>query len=147
MNSVKKSRKKSSKKLAPISPESAIQISCVAWFDLQYKGKYVLFHIPNAVAFAGGNRRKFYAVLAKLKREGLRKGVPDLFLVKPSGAFSGLFIEMKAGYNKPTPEQNQMMRKFKEDGYACCICKSLKDFKKAITTYLNQPDDFLPCDG
>lgn len=46
------------------------------------------FAIPN-----GGLRSKKTA--ARLKAEGVKAGVPDIFLPVPVGLWSGLFIEMK----------------------------------------------------
>lgn len=50
----------------------------------------MLFHVPN-----GGSRDRREA--ARLKAQGVRAGVPDLCLPVPSGAYHGLFIELKAG--------------------------------------------------
>jgi len=58
----------------------------------------LLFHIPN-----GGHRH--VSVAMRLKRQGVKKGVWDLNLPVPSGFNHGLWIEMKAGKNKLTPEQ------------------------------------------
>lgn len=48
----------------------------------------LLHHIPN-----GGKRGK--AEAAKLKRMGVKKGVPDLNLPVARGGFVGLYVEMK----------------------------------------------------
>ena len=48
----------------------------------------LLFHIPN-----GADRHP--AVAAKLKRQGVKAGVPDLFLPVARGGFHGLWVEMK----------------------------------------------------
>ena len=58
----------------------------------------LLYHIPN-----GGRRDAKEA--AHLKRQGVRAGVPDLCLPVPRGGFHGLYIELKAGQNKPTAHQ------------------------------------------
>lgn len=58
----------------------------------------LLFHIPN-----GGHRH--VSVATRLKLQGVKKGVWDLNLPIPSGVNHGLWIEMKAGKNKLTPEQ------------------------------------------
>ncbi len=50
----------------------------------------MLFAIPN-----GGDRDP--RVGAKLKQEGVRRGVPDLCLPVPNGVFNGLYIEMNLG--------------------------------------------------
>ena len=54
-----------------------------AWPELA-----LLHHIPN-----GGKRGK--AEAAKLKRMGVKPGVPDLHLPIARGGFHGLYVEMK----------------------------------------------------
>lgn len=54
----------------------------------------LMFHIPN-----GGSRNKLEA--ANLKKQGVKAGVPDLFLPVGRGSYHGLFIELKYGKNKP----------------------------------------------
>lgn len=48
----------------------------------------MLFAIPN-----GGKRS--IGVAVKMKAEGVRAGVPDMFLPIPVGAYCGMFIELK----------------------------------------------------
>ena len=89
----------------------------------------LLFSIPN-----GGKRGK--ATAAILSREGVQKGVPDLFLAVPRAPFNGLFIEMKWGKNKPSLEQVAMIERLKSQGYACELCYSFDEFRAIIAEYL-----------
>ena len=54
--------------------------------------------IPN-----GGYRSK--ATGGRMKAEGLKAGVWDIFIPVQMGQHCGMWIEMKAGKNKLTPEQ------------------------------------------
>lgn len=112
------------------SREHEIQKSCIEWFDLQYAqlSKH-LFAIPN-----GGYRHKLTAV--KLKAEGVRKGVPDLFLAIPSWGKAGLFIEVKTPKGVIRPEQKQYKKRLEEIGYAHCYVRSLEQFMAIINKYL-----------
>lgn len=56
--------------------------------EKQYPELALLFHIAN-----GGDRHP--AVAAKLKKQGVKPGVPDLFLPVARGGFHGLWVEMK----------------------------------------------------
>lgn len=71
-----------------------------------------IFAIPN-----GGYRDK--ATAGKLKAEGVRAGVLDLFLPVARHGYHGIFIELKTGDNKPSEQQNEWMRKLRAQGYKC----------------------------
>ena len=73
------------------------------------------YAIPN-----GGQRNKIVA--AKLKQEGVRKGVLDIHLPMPRGGCHGLWIEMKHGNNDLTPEQQAEAEQLAKDGYAVFAC-------------------------
>lgn len=111
------------------------QAALIAWFDAAYpllRGR--LFAIPN-----GGQRNKITA--AKLKAEGVRSGVPDLCLPVPrrtsSGVLlAGLFIELKAGKNKPTETQLDWLGWLGQQGYAAYCCTGWDAAKQVIEEYL-----------
>ena len=81
------------KQMQPLT-ESQLQIQIFEWAQLM-TGKYpelsLLYHIPNE-----GKRSIYYG--AKLKREGLKSGVPDICLPIPKGQYGGLYIELKVGF-------------------------------------------------
>lgn len=109
--------------------EHDIQSACVNWFRYQYP-KYLIYAIPN-----GGERNAIVA--AKLKKEGVLAGVPDLHIPIARKGFHGLYIEMKAGKNKPTDNQQTIMDKLRNEGYKCEVCWNLGDFMKTVTSYFN----------
>lgn len=88
-----------------------------------------LFAIPN-----GGKRNIASAV--SLKRQGLKKGVPDMFLPLSRNGYYGLFIELKVGKNKTTKEQNEFIRDVSVNGYKCEICYGADEAIKLIEEYL-----------
>lgn len=110
--------------------EHNIQVACVNWFRYRYP-QCLIWAIPN-----GGQRNA--VVAAKLKAEGVLKGVPDLFIAVPRGEYHGLFVEMKAGKNKPTDEQCAVMGRLQGAGYKCAVCYSLDEFEKNINNYLHK---------
>ena len=91
----------------------------------------LLFHIPN-----GGSRNKIEA--ANLKRQGVKSGVPDLFLPAPKGIYAGLFIEMKYGKNKPSEKQKEWLEDLEQQGYAVTVCYSWERAAAVIVKYLEQ---------
>lgn len=117
------------KKVAP-GKESDLQRSCITWFRAQYPHlRNLLFAIPN-----GGKRDAREA--RNLKMQGVTPGVPDLFLAVPLESFSGLFLELKSGRNKPTDLQVTMMAQLRHRGYFVQVIRSLEEFKKNVDWYL-----------
>lgn len=89
-----------------------------------------LFAIPN------GDMRKI-TVAMRLQAEGVRKGVPDLFLPIPKGGFHGLFIELKKAGGCPSPEQWERMERMHLAGYMVRVVNSLGVAMEILTGYLN----------
>jgi hypothetical protein len=88
-----------------------------------------MFAIPN-----GGLRDKRNAV--NLKREGVKAGVPDIFLPVPSGSYHGLFVEMKWSKNKPSESQLEFIESATGQGYKCVIAYSAEEALSEIDKYL-----------
>lgn len=91
----------------------------------------LLFHVPN-----GGKRSKTEA--ARMKMQGVKAGVPDLFLPVARGGYHGLFIELKAGRNKATEKQGEWLAALREQGYAAVICTGWEAAKATLENYLSQ---------
>ena len=88
------------------------------------------FAIPN-----GGHRDIRVAV--KLKSEGVKSGIPDIFIPIARGKVHGLFIEMKSKKGRASEKQNLMIGRLKEKGYEVKICFGFDDAKKTIEEYLS----------
>lgn len=108
--------------------EHTLQTACVNYFRYNYPA-LLIFAIPN-----GGKRN--HIVAAKLKEEGVMAGVPDLFIPVINNGYGGLFIEIKAGKNKPTKKQVFVMQQLTGAGYKCAVCYSFEEFKKILNGYL-----------
>lgn len=89
----------------------------------------LMYHVPN-----GGSRNSLEA--ANLKRQGVKAGVPDVCLPVARGNSHGLYIEMKAGDNKPTEKQKEWLTALEKQGYATAVCYSWEDAVNIITNYL-----------
>lgn len=75
---------------------------------------------------------------AMLKAEGVKKGVPDIFLPVPLNGYHGLYIEMKVADKKrgrPSAEQLEFLDKVGALGYAYAICYGAEEAKSAICRY------------
>lgn len=114
--------------------EHAEQCALISWWDWQARARGVepdlLFAIPN-----GGKRNAVTG--ARLKAEGARRGVPDLFLAYPKNGFGGLFLELKKSKGgKTSPEQKAMLERLANAGYAACVCHGFQEAKNHICVYL-----------
>lgn len=118
--------------------EHSEQVAVIDWCNRnahKYPELGLIFAIPN-----GGQRNKITAM--KLKAEGVKAGIPDLFLPVPVLNHSalnnhcGLFIEMKFGKNKPTAKQKEWLEKLREAGYFVAVCYSAEEAIAAIKDYL-----------
>lgn len=89
----------------------------------------MLFHIPN-----GGYRHPATAVRMKLL--GVKAGVPDICLPVARGEYHGLWIEMKAGRNKPTAPQVQWHMRLSQQGHRVAVCYSWEAARDVIEEYL-----------
>lgn len=95
-----------------------------------------MFAIPN-----GGQRSK--ATAGKLKAEGVKAGVPDIFLPVPVGTYPGLFIEMKTSTGKLSTSQRKYIDFLLEKGYRVVVVYSASEAQGWIELYL---DGKLPLD-
>ena len=95
------------------------------------------FAIPN-----GGHRRK--SVAAKLKAEGVKPGVPDIFIPAPNGQYSGLFVEMKSSKGYPTKAQKQWIFALNGVGYQAVVARGWEHAANIIADYLHMPESVKP---
>ncbi len=93
----------------------------------------MMFAIPN-----GGARNVVTG--KKLKAEGVRRGIPDVFLAIARLGYHGLFIEFKAGKNKPSKEQAQFIETATKNGYLCVVCYDWVKAKEMVEAYMHSTE-------
>ena len=101
----------------------------VDWMSGTHPELEMLFHIPN-----GGKRGKLEAI--RLKREGVKAGVPDLFLPVARGDYHGLFVELKAGKGVASLMQREWIVRLEKQGYRAQIAVGWEAAAKVIMEYL-----------
>ena len=90
----------------------------------------LMYHIPNE-----GKRPT--STGARMRSEGLRKGVPDICLPVPRGLYHGLYIEMKrVKDSRVSSEQKQWLRDLTDQGYMAVICNGFEAARGVIENYL-----------
>lgn len=125
------------KQLGQLTTEHDEQVAVIKYCDSHPNPDYAdIYAVPN-----GGKRAIGLAV--KLKAEGVRRGIPDLFLPKPRGEFHGLYIEMKKPGGRVSPEQLERMNRLKSDGYKTAICTSATVAISVIESYMQQQNGSL----
>ncbi len=117
------------------------QVALFQWAEAneaQYAELALLFAVPN-----GGYRPM--ATAAQLKAEGVRAGVPDIFLACARGGnggkvYHGMFLELKRAShtNHATPAQKEWIERLRNYGYAAVICYGAAEAINAIMAYLTQ---------
>ena len=117
------------------SLEHAEQVSLMQWWSLQCRR----FGIPEQLLFAIPNGGQRNIITAKrMKDEGVRAGIPDLFLAVPRGKFHGLFVEMKKTQGGVVSDaQKACMQMLSDNGYCVTICHGFMDAQEAIKGYLS----------
>lgn len=128
--------------------EHEIQCAAIQWWAYACKGyglpEFSLYAIPNA----GAGAQKGQA--GKMKAEGVRSGVPDLFLavprpvcpppgaiVKDPGVWSGLYIETKSYTGRLSVRQRDVGHWLQSRGYVVVECRSVHAIQTAIVNYLS----------
>lgn len=89
----------------------------------------LLFAIPN-----GG--RRHIKVATDMKAEGVKPGVPDLFLPVARNGYHGLFIELKTTQGRLSAEQKCWLAALTEQGYLAVCCHGWDEARREISGYL-----------
>lgn len=120
-----------------MSDEHLEQVNIFNWVneELQrqpprYSELALLFAVPN-----GGFRAKRTAALLKL--EGVRPGVPDMWLPVARGGYHGLVIELKTQKGRVSPEQKKWLEMLTAQGWKAVVCRGAAEAVNTIRWYLN----------
>jgi hypothetical protein len=101
----------------------------------------------------GGKRNA--ATAARLKAEGARAGVPDIFLPVARHGCHGLWIELKRSKTtklsaktgrtivdksegKAQDHQTKWIADLQAEGYGACVCVGWEEARDVLIQYLNQ---------
>lgn len=115
-----------------LKPEQIDHINIVNWFHYKFPELADDFH-----HFA--NERKCSIHTGKLlKRMGVKKGILDFFLALPLNGKGGLWIELKVGKGKLTPEQVFFIERKISRGYDAIAVWGEDAAKAVILAYLNK---------
>ena len=103
----------------------------------KYRGRPLIdfvYSIPN-----GGHRSKSTAM--QMKREGVKRGVPDLHCFVAVPPYHSLYIEMKTETGDLTPDQKILIPMLREHGHKVVVCRSSAQAVQEIFKYLGGSND------
>lgn len=113
--------------------EGLEQATLFSWAQMQswrWPELELMMHIPN-----GGKRSKSEA--ARFKAEGVKSGVPDIFLPVPRGGYHGLWIELKRREGGTVSrEQKEWIARLTEQGYRAAVCRGWEEASEEIKRYM-----------
>lgn len=119
--------------VAGAGSESHEQASLISWWHLagpKLAPNVVLAAIPN-----GGARDAVTG--ARLKREGVVKGMPDLILCCARSGRHGLYIELKrAKGGRVSQSQRELFPLLEAQGYGVAVCHGWREAREAIEAYI-----------
>lgn len=88
-----------------------------------------IFAIPN-----GGKRH--IATAVKMKAEGVKRGVPDIFIPIPVRYYSGFFLEVKTEKGVLSEYQKSYKFYLESQNYKYCVCRSVQKLIYETGKYL-----------
>lgn len=117
----------------PVPTESTEQRNLFTWAKYQY-GVWpelrLMYHTPNE-----GLRNSTTG--ARMRLEGLKRGVPDICLPVARGKYHGLYIEMKRTKGGVVSEdQRGWLEALNAQGYKAVVCKGCEAAIATIIGYL-----------
>lgn len=112
--------------------EHQIQTAFVTWAmyaRCEHPDLELLYAIPN-----GGARN--VQTGARLKAEGVRRGVPDMHLPVARGPFIGLWLEFKTDKGRADEAQVKRMERLRAAGHRCEVVRSSDEARRITVEYL-----------
>lgn len=95
-----------------------------------YPELQLMYHIPN-----GGARDRVTG--ARLKAQGVKRGVPDICLPVARGGKHGLYIELKRQRGGRVSEDQRMwLDELDKQGYAVAVCRGWQEAAAEIKQYM-----------
>lgn len=132
--------------MSPKISEHDEQANFMTEVDLRYglREDFVptlLFSVPNGIMAGGQNK---FALMAKFRAEGMKRGVADILYLQPRGDYNCLAIEMKAAHLRNTAsavseEQAEFLAAVNGAGGLGEVCYGCDDAMRIFELYMSSP--------
>lgn len=107
-------------------PESALQQACVELLQIyEAQDRLTFFHVPNGARLANASRQG-----GRMKKLGVRPGVPDLVIVLPGGRTA--WVELKSDRGRLSDYQQAWGQTLLALGHHWCIIRDVDQLKNFI---------------
>ena len=118
--------------VAGTGSESQEQAQLIAWWKAV--GQRLALNVVLAAIPNGGARDAVTG--ARLKREGVVRGMPDLVLLCARCGKHALFIEMKTKRGRVSESQRGLFPLLEAQGYGVAVCRGWREAADAVEAYL-----------
>lgn len=122
-----------------LKPEQIDHINIVNWFNDKFpEYEDDLHHFANERFIDVKKNPGLWQHAKNLSKMGVKKGILDFFLALPMNGKAGLWVELKVGKGKLTPEQIAFIERKISRGYEALAVWGEDAAKAVILTYLNR---------
>ena len=118
-----------------MSKQMEYRIACAL---CDYVARQYPQHVRDKNFFAienGGHRNKITA--GRLKRSGVTPGVSDYCITTPCGAYSVLWMELKAETGKLSPDQLAFLRNHRSGGHLAVVAYGFDEARAIIDAWMS----------
>lgn len=132
-------------------PEYVEQCALFEW-AAKHENRYPvlrnLFAVPNSGGFSGGFKANMIRV-QRLRKAGLKAGVPDVWFPVARHGYHGLVIELKAPGElcHLAGDQREWITRLEAEGYNCLVYDRWQHAANSIAQYIGIPElviQFIP---
>lgn len=128
--------------------EGAIQAQFIKWLETVpapgvpgAKLGHFTFAIPNGIWIPGELQVRIRIIMT-MRRQGMKKGIPDVTIALPLHGWHGCFIELKRDKSKMAPSQiedgqREWLKRLRAAGYFVEMVAGLTDACQAVGRYLS----------
>ena len=109
-------------------PEDNLQMVCASFLDYS---NVLWCHVAN-------ERQTSKIAGLRLKKKGVKSGVPDILIFEPNKEYSGLAVELKVAPNKPTDNQKKWLKDLSNKNWRTEICYNFSEFENVVNSYLKK---------